>query len=961
MPSFIPKPPLDVLIITAVRDEYDAVLKVKDGAFPNSKWTKKKGPIGREIAFRSFLFPDGSPMRVGVTYATSMGQVATTEAAVTIVNAYQVRCLAMCGVCAGRRGKVNLGDVIVADRLWTYDVGKLIAEYNDKGERHEKVYGDMTTYNLDDRLKQSAEGWNSNPGVPRLGVRPFSYEHQELWLLDRLLSGEDPTIHPDCGKRCADWDKILKRLWEAEELKKDTLQLTLTGTRRIERKKLLGKGTLPKPEPFQLRVDPIGTGSRVIEDEQIFDRLSETMRKVLGLEMEASAIGQVQQAHRRDIPYMIVMKGVQDFADPTKNDNFRSFAARASAECLIAFLRQNLPPSRAPGYDDILDPGISEPTEGRSPSALLHPRYATVPFYKEGRKALIHHLEDWLTSGRSVRARLLHGAGGIGKTRLMSYWCSLLRDQGWQAGFLRESAGPDWLERLLSLRQPILAVIDYAESRANLKAILDHPLSLYRSGVDTPVRIVLLSRNAGDWWETFIKKEVDLADMLLDAPPEEIPPLAARPKERKEVFDEAVKAFAGTLKRNAPRHLSPSLDDPLFDLVLYIHMAALAAVYGEKYDPPSLMDTILDHEERFWVKQDDAEPDTWTERARQLVVAATLLGGFPHKEDVKETSRRLFDAPATYEELLRLHRIYGDKPDTPPYINPLQPDLLGEAMVLRLLKKPFQRPQDYITRVFAQSSPQQLLRGFEVLGRAGTGASGDDIRIWIRELLEGDLDSRCVPAFNAAMAVGTRTAFSPLADVLFESLEKENRAEFAVVLDRLGIPQSTVSMRKLAAWVNKTLIAQKTIARDAPGGADVPLAERARLLNNYSVRQRDLGDRKAALKSAAEAVKIYRELSDKNPGAFLPDLAGSLNNLGNMQSGLEDPEGALTSAMEAFDVYWPFFERYPKGFVHYVTGVARNVLRLSKESGQPLSPRLVERFEHLNAFLEQQKGDHDQP
>jgi hypothetical protein len=32
-----------------------------------------------------------------------------------------------------------------------------------------------------------------------------------------------------------------------------------------------------------------------------------------------------------------------DFADFDKDDHFKTFAARASAECLLAFLRENLP------------------------------------------------------------------------------------------------------------------------------------------------------------------------------------------------------------------------------------------------------------------------------------------------------------------------------------------------------------------------------------------------------------------------------------------------------------------------------------------------------------------------------------------------------------------------------------------------------------------------------------------
>jgi nucleoside phosphorylase len=68
--------------------------------------------------------------------------------------------------------------------------------------------------------------------------------------------------------------------------------------------------------------------------------LADRERKLLGLEMEASAIGAI--AHLHGVPKTLVMKGVMDFADLEKDDHFKLFAARASAECLLAFLREHL-------------------------------------------------------------------------------------------------------------------------------------------------------------------------------------------------------------------------------------------------------------------------------------------------------------------------------------------------------------------------------------------------------------------------------------------------------------------------------------------------------------------------------------------------------------------------------------------------------------------------------------------
>jgi hypothetical protein len=90
----------------------------------------------------------------------------------------------------------------------------------------------------------------------------------------------------------------------------------------------------------------MATGAAVSEDESIFPRLAESMRKVLGIEMEASALGALGNIH--NIP-VLVAKGVSDYGDSFKDDRYREFAARAAAECLIDLLRNAvdlLPPSK---------------------------------------------------------------------------------------------------------------------------------------------------------------------------------------------------------------------------------------------------------------------------------------------------------------------------------------------------------------------------------------------------------------------------------------------------------------------------------------------------------------------------------------------------------------------------------------------------------------------------------------
>jgi hypothetical protein len=115
---------IDVLIVTAVPEEYAAVLAAGGG---EAAWSTSEASTGVTVAARSFDVAAGS-LRVAVTQALGMGGASAVMAAAELIEPHRVQCLAMCGVCAGKRGDVALGDVIIADRVWQYGAGKRKAE-----------------------------------------------------------------------------------------------------------------------------------------------------------------------------------------------------------------------------------------------------------------------------------------------------------------------------------------------------------------------------------------------------------------------------------------------------------------------------------------------------------------------------------------------------------------------------------------------------------------------------------------------------------------------------------------------------------------------------------------------------------------------------------------------------------------------------------------------------------------
>jgi nucleoside phosphorylase len=209
-PAKVEPPRMDVLLVTAVAAEHVAVLAVDTGAAEGSAWQERKASTGLALHVRPFVAEGGGLLWVAVTQGFGMGGVEAVSAAAQLLPEHEkVRCLAMCGTCAGRRGEVALGDVIIADRMWTYDTGKTKVEIGEDGQRVVKEQGDIEMFRLDPPAwKHAAERFTVDPEAPWLALRPRSYEAQGDWLFERVLHGADPVSDPESAT-------IYRRLAEA--------------------------------------------------------------------------------------------------------------------------------------------------------------------------------------------------------------------------------------------------------------------------------------------------------------------------------------------------------------------------------------------------------------------------------------------------------------------------------------------------------------------------------------------------------------------------------------------------------------------------------------------------------------------------------------------------------------------------------------------------------------------------
>jgi len=327
--------PKTVLILCALKEEYDQLRLVSDG-LATAKWIEETDSTGWIISKALFRTSSGEVLGVMATWATQMGREAAQAVANRVLGVQSVQGLAMCGICAGRRGQVSLGDVIIADQIWSADAGK------------QTVRDGAANFSPDSRIFSTTIEF-----VQR--AQHLTPPINASWLIDRAnirISGESPA------------------------------------------------------ELFKIHIGPVATVSAVTEDVDLFTRLAKVVRKVIGVEMEGSGLAAL--AEHLHIP-LIVVKGVQDFGDPTKNSDWRTFSARAAAEILILLLRQT--------YDLLPSDDQTSPVRQMAVKAPVLPPHMNLPSHGLPMD-LIRELAELYPDITSVRSLWQRAGGAIREVEL---------------------------------------------------------------------------------------------------------------------------------------------------------------------------------------------------------------------------------------------------------------------------------------------------------------------------------------------------------------------------------------------------------------------------------------------------------------------------------------------------------------------------------------------------------------
>ncbi len=348
---------------------------------------------------------------------------------------------------------------------------------------------------------------------------------------------------------------------------------------------------------------------------------------------------------------------------------------------------------------------------------------------------------------------------------------------------------------------PVLLVVDRAETRSGLAALL-------RAVPEDPgpVRILLIARSLGEWWDRLTGASSRApAQLLTQTEPLRLATPVRENASDADLTEAAVPYFARALSIATPARVTVELPElPGRMPVLVLHAAALVALLRFRTYPVAslrvvvgddVLDELLEHEARYWRRTASAAGlPAGATLVKQVVAASCLLGAASAAEAADAVARvpDLGDRPQ--EERLRWARwLEGLYPaDTGQRASALQPEMMAETHVVGQLTD-----DPDLARACLHGLPaQQAEHALTVLARAS--AHQDRARPIIATALRDDLAGLGVPAARAALQ-----AEGNLGGLLADALDAAPASADALtdIARQMPYPSAILARAHLAATV----------------------------------------------------------------------------------------------------------------------------------------------------------------
>ena len=583
------------------------------------------------------------------------------------------------------------------------------------------------------------------------------------------------------------------------------------------------------------------------------------------------------------------------------------------------------------------------PPRNPRPSWWLEPRHQVVEFHPRPQLAELH---SWCRSETDTPVRLILAAGGMGKTRLGLQLCRDLAAEGWISGIVRSGASLEAftgepLRRAIATGHRVLIVLDYAETFApDLPDLVEAIVTL----PPNRVRVLMLARSTGRWWEQVTEHAT--GGHLVDPEPVRLTNLGdGDAEDRQSILAAAVQSFRAAIHGDPGPDPDTAKTVPSAwrtlaatdQTVLSLHAAALNHVLDESHRKvaghegsapqgaarrrsANPLRGTLAHERRYWLQvaaQSGIPLAPGDPLVDQILIIPTL---YPARDlDEAATAVGRIDAvrarlPGRESDLAQsLAMVYPNtNPEQPRVWDPLQPDRLGETLLLDTLADQTSntRAAENVENILDGSDLTQAMHALTVLVRAASAAeyTGHDTetavvqsraRAVIKHLVHQHSEIFLPAGVDVAVTLPNPNSFVA---ILAAAVAAANAA--ALHAARARLPEFHLDFNDLAAAVAEALVARLYTADDiAANRSESRLHRLASALDDLGGRLHAVGRREDALAPTEKAVRIHRELAAANPATYRPDLAAALNNLGYRLDAVGRREDALAQTEEAAQLY----------------------------------------------------------
>ena len=373
------KETIDICILTIITVELQAALKAF-GIYPVTPQNRVKDSKGY-IYYRTTIpsMWDARDYNVVIGIIGSAGNSSTAVTTTYFIEKFSPKICFLVGIAAGVRDKIKIGEVILSNKIAAYEMAAIIRQQNRKVKH-----------------------------APEIDIQKVSF-----------------PVKQDLVNYHGDKDRLIKSF----ELYKGTFPLAPRGKKQEFKKHVANE--------IDFKISTIASGEKLLRDPSILEDLRDTVdRKIEGGDMESAGF---YTACYQASQNWLVVRGISDFGDDLKSDDFHKFASLSAVTVLRDFIENGLE----------LDYGLSDSEKLHISPVNHHQKYPHLKTLSDEIRNFIHpasnapkfdlrvsiceRYEDILTGkaslatlkpkdlldGAKFNKLLLHAPGGSGKTAVM--------------------------------------------------------------------------------------------------------------------------------------------------------------------------------------------------------------------------------------------------------------------------------------------------------------------------------------------------------------------------------------------------------------------------------------------------------------------------------------------------------------------------------------------------------------